>query len=183
MGTNLYELKRYDESRQAYEEGIEVARRIGDLRMLAYGLYNAAGAYIDQGELMRAEAQLKEAEALFRKLHEPVMDALIRSHYGYLWEKRGRWPLAKQNLFTGLEMLRGRHETDFARTAFATAFCFQKNGEPDVALKLLDEALVVARRLRLKGLVAVLQQSLLEWSQPSVSGHARVPAPDGATHI
>jgi len=165
MGTNLYALGRYDESVKAFEEGIEVARRIGDLRMLAYGLFNAAATHIRQNDLMRAESQIKEAETLFLKLREPVMEGLIKSYQAVIWEKRGRWHLAKQHFLAALDLLRSRHEPDFAKTASTAAFYFQKNGESASALALLQEALSVAKRLRMKGLTEELQRSLEDSSQ------------------
>ena len=167
MGTTFYELNQYEEAMRAYSQGIEVARRIGDLRMLAYGLYNAAGAHIRQGELLQAEASLKEADALFRKLREPVMIALVSYYQGSLWEKRGKWQLAKQQFHESLEKLRenGR-DLEFARTAVTVAHLFHRNGERNAALSLLQEALAIGRRLHAKSVVDEAQRYLTLFEQP-----------------
>ncbi|HEV8594037.1 MAG TPA: tetratricopeptide repeat protein, partial [Thermoplasmata archaeon] len=167
-GATLYELRRYDEAMVAYEHGIDTARRIGDLRMLAYGLYNAAGAYIRQDELLRAESFLKEAETLFRKLREPLMDALLLSYFGALWEKRGKWGIAKQNLSASLSKLReGGHDFDYARVAVTAADLFHRNGETETATSLLEDAITVGKRLRATGLVEEAQQDLVRLAPSS----------------
>ena len=161
IGANLFGLKRYEEAMRTYEEAVETSRRIGDLRMLAYGLYNAAGAYVRRNELLRAESYLKESEDLARKLREPVMEALVRSSFGTLWEIRGKWPVARRNFETGLEMLRsGGHEVEFARRAIHASFYFNKNGEKDAALTLLNQALGVGKRTRAPGIVDAAQQAI-----------------------
>ncbi len=166
MGTTLFELQRYDDAMQAYEHGIETARRIGDTRMLAYGLYNAAGAYIRRGDLLQAESRLKECEPLIRKLREPVMEALVLSYYGAIWDKRGKWQLAKRDLLGSVELLRSSgHELDFARTATRAAFSFQKNGEPEAAQQLLEQALAVARRLRATRVIEEAERQLAELAE------------------
>ena len=163
MGTILFELKRYDEAMRAYGEGIETARRIGDLRMLAYGLYNAVGTHIRQNELMRAESYLRECEDLFRRLREPVMEALVLYRQGTLYEMRGKWQLAKHNFRIALSALSdGGHDMDFARTAIHASFYFTKNGERANALALLEQAQVVGKRIRAPGIVGDAERNLAE---------------------
>lgn len=148
-GTSLYSLGRISEALEAYERGIETARRIGDRRMLGYGLWNAAGACIKQNDLLRAESYLRESEGLFHRLREPAMEALVFTYYGYLWEKRGKWQLARQNLSTGLNLLRSSGpELDFARHALSAGQLMHRHGEEDEAISLLQEAATVARRIR-----------------------------------
>ena len=182
MGTVLVELRRYDDAIRAYSEGIETARRIGDLRMLAYGVFNTAGAYLSRNDLLRAEACLRESETLFRKLREPVMEALTLDSFGTLWEKRGKWPLAKRNYLLALEMLRkGGHELDLARTAIHASFYFNKNGEPDAALALLNEALVIGKRTRASGVVEQAQLGLAQRLEVTGGPATAKPSPDGAS--
>lgn len=166
LGANLIELRRYEEARMAYDRAIETARRIGDLRMLAYGVFNAARARISRGDLQQGEAYLKESEALFRKLREPVMTGLVLASYGALWEKRGKWQLAKHYLLTGLDSLRqGAHDFDFARNAQVAAFYFHKHGDRESALALLDEALTVSQRLQLPSLAEGIQSVMNDFAQ------------------
>ena len=172
LGASLYSLGRVPESIESYEGGIGVARRIGDRRMLAYGLWNAAGAYMKQNDLMRAEAYLKESESLFHKLREPVMEALVVQGFGMLWEKRGRWPMARQNLLAALDRMRGGGISglELARYTTVAAHLFQRNGESEKALALLEEALVVARKVRAAPLIEEAQRYIAEYSAGSAPG-------------
>jgi tetratricopeptide (TPR) repeat protein/DNA-binding MarR family transcriptional regulator len=182
LGAELQILARTAESLQAYERGIETARRIGDLRILAYGLWNAAGAYVKQDELLRAEAYLKEAEGIFRKLKEPVMEALVLQLYGHVWEKRGKWPLAKQQLTTALNLLRQWNaHADFARYAAVTAELYLRNGEREESIVLLQEALAVAKRVRSAALVAEIEKTMKESSEAGTTTRPPAPSRDGSS--
>ena len=180
LGTELQILKRVPESLQAYGRGVEMARRIGDLRMIAYGLWNAAGVHVQQDDLLRAEANLKEAEAIFHKLKEPVMEALVLEMYGHVWEKRGRWPLAKQNLVNALDLLRRAGASmDLARYATIVAQLFHRNGEHEEAIALLQEALPIARRLRAGAISDEAERYLKEYTAERTGERPAVRARDG----
>jgi tetratricopeptide (TPR) repeat protein len=182
LGTNLYELKRYEEAVLAYEQGIETARRIGDLRMLAYGVYNASLSFLTAGDHQRAESHLKEADVLFRKLREPVMAGLVLLNYGYLWEKREKWQLAKQNFLSGLRSLRdGGHDLDFARHALTVAGYMQKYGEHEAAIGIAQDALGVSRQLRIPSLADRAERFISEEEESSRRAGARRDVNDVAT--
>lgn len=168
LGATLQDLDHFDESLNAYNRSIETSRRIGDLRMLAYGLYNVAGLLLRTSDFLRTEAALKEAEGLSAKLREPVMDALIQTLWGAFWEKRGKWQLARRSLDDGLSRLRnGGHDMDYARHALTAAHMYRRNGEGAEALRLLQDALAIGRRLRATAIVEQCQRYLVEYSKPT----------------
>ena len=180
LGTELQVLKRVPESLQEYGRGIEMARRIGDLRMLAYGLWNAAGALVRQEDLLRAEAHLKESEAIFHKLKEPVMEALVLEMYGHVWERRGKWSIAKQNFLSALDLLRrSGASSDLARYATIAAQLFHRNGDRDEAIALLREALSIARRLRAGAMADVAERYLREYTEGDAKERPATHARDG----
>jgi len=179
LGTTLYQLKRFDEAMLSYENGIETARRIGDLRMLAYGLYNAALSYLRQDELLRAESHLKEADSIFRKLHEPEMEALVQFYTGLILEKRAKWHFARQQILGGLRRLReGGHDLEYAKSARVASHLFARNGETDAAAQMLRETIDVAKRLRVATLVQEAQESLSSLAEALVQGPSRKPTGD-----
>jgi len=179
LGTSLYALKRFDEAKKHYDQGIETARRIGDLRMQAFGLYNAALSYVREGDLLRAESHLTEADSIFRKLREPEMVNLVQFYTGVLWEKRGRWPFARQHMLAGLERLReGGHDLEFAKSAHVAAHLFARNGDVQAAARLLGDTIDVAKRLRAASLVQDAQQSLASLAEALVQGPSRRPTGD-----
>ncbi len=159
FGTVYYLLKRYSEAAQSYDRGIEMARRIGNLRMLAFGLFNAAGVLIRDGSDRKGEVYLKEAGSLFQKLRDPVMEAKVLQYEGSMWAKRGKWGLGKEKFKESLARLRSLSSpVDLAQTLYSFSYFCHKNGETQEAVRCLNEAEPIARRLSLSALLEEMGQ-------------------------
>ncbi len=158
LGTTYYSLKRYDDALQVYDQGVSLARRIGNLRMVAFGCFNAAGVHLRSGNDLKGESLLREAGELFRTIRDPKMEARVLEYEGTMWSKRGKWGLGKQRFMESIARLReAASPTDLVATLYAFSFYCHQNGETDAALRALDEAELLARRLKLDALLVEMQ--------------------------
>src|SRR3990170_1450746 len=180
LGTVYYNLAKYSEASDEYELGIQFARRIGNLRMLAWGLYHAAGLYLRKEDYTRGESCLREAGPLFRKLGDPVSEALVLQYEGTMWSKRGKWGLGKAKLADSVARLRRTFTPDeLAKTLYAFSWQSHLHGEEDAAIHLIDEAIATARKIRLDALVDEMQGYRNQYTRGLVgeSRHGSTDAP------
>ncbi len=176
LGAGYHFLNQHNEAALEYEQGIQLARRIGNLRMLAFGLYNAAGVYLRREDFVRGEPALKEAGALFHKLGDPVNEALVLLYEGSMWSKLGKWGLGKARFSECVERLRrASSPADLVRSLYAFSWHTHLHGEADAALRLVDEAIAIARRIRMKALVVEMQDYRERYAKGVVKGPGGVP--------
>lgn len=81
LGSTLFHIDK-EKALAMFEKSIEVARKTGDVRMLAFGLSNASSCYIGKRELKKASDCLKEAEDIFAKLDDIPALAGVYIHRG-----------------------------------------------------------------------------------------------------
>jgi tetratricopeptide (TPR) repeat protein len=170
LGAAHYALRRFEEAAQEYEQGIHIARRTGNLRMLAFGLFNVAGVYLRSEDYARGEPALTEAGSLFQKLGDPVSGALVLQYEGLLWSQRGKWGLGKAKLVDSVARLRrASSPVDLVRTLYAFSWEAHLHGERATAVQLIDEAIVTGRKLRMRGLVEEMEKYRLLYDHPAGS--------------
>lgn len=105
LGPSYQELGDRREAMRYYEKGIEFARLIGDQRILAYALQNAAGTPLLRDDLAKAEELLTEATAIFRRIGEKRKIAWSQLYLGHLDFARGRADAAVGQWEGGLKQL------------------------------------------------------------------------------
>ncbi|QQR88226.1 MAG: tetratricopeptide repeat protein [Flavobacteriales bacterium] len=78
-----------DSARMFGEQGLALARSIGDTRSIADAHNNLGWLALNQGDLPRAQTQLDSALLLFEDLGEPRWISVARSNLGWLAERKG----------------------------------------------------------------------------------------------
>lgn len=73
-----------------HEKCIKISEKERNLRMLGYGLSNAAGCYIIKTELKKARSYLDRALPIFERLDEKVMVSSVLTKYARISLLRGR---------------------------------------------------------------------------------------------
>lgn len=176
LGTAYRTLKQLEAAAQEYEQGIQIARRIGNLRMLAFGLNNVAGLYLRKEDYAHGEPCLKEASALFHKLGDPVNEAIVLLYEGTMWARRGKWGLGRAKLSESVERLRrASSPADLVKALYAFSWELHLHGEDEVAIRLIDEAIASAKRIRLEDLLGEMQDHRERYARELVAHPRRPP--------
>ena len=148
LGVGYMFSNRLDEALEKYRDGISLARRVGNMRVLGYGLMNAASALLRKRNATVAEANLVEAARIFEKLGEKVPMGLCEVDMGFVEEMRDHWEKAKTHLKTGLKILREDHSPlDLLNSSLAAAGLHAKHGELKEASQLLSASKSLAKHL------------------------------------
>ncbi len=168
-GSASYRLDRPD-ALAWFEKAVEVARRVGDIRMEAYAMSNAAAPLIDRRQLRKADQYLHRARTIFEDLGERSGLGGIDLNLGNVYAAYGRWTDAEEAFdraeqearkgngrfieasvrFNRGQMLKRRGRADEARAELeAGRRIFTEIGSTDLAARC-DEELrdLTARRTR-----------------------------------
>jgi tetratricopeptide (TPR) repeat protein len=106
MGSDLWNIGIKEEGIHALERAVELANSIGDLNTLGYALFNLAGAYIEMGELGKAEAAVDQVSSIAKKLDEQFLLAGSHLHRGYIYHRRKEWEWAKEEFAMAIMKMR-----------------------------------------------------------------------------
>jgi tetratricopeptide (TPR) repeat protein len=87
-----------DNALKWHEKCIKVSEGMGNLRMLGYGLSNAAGCYIQKGELAKAKRYLDRAIPIFKGLGEKSMVSSILTKQARIFRLKKQWREAREYL-------------------------------------------------------------------------------------
>jgi predicted ATPase/class 3 adenylate cyclase len=98
----------YQAASRLLEEGLQIARRIGDRQLIAGGLYRFAGTARALGALDRAEAMAEESLALSRDVGDAHWAAAALALRGQQAQQRGDFIRARELLEEALALQRER---------------------------------------------------------------------------
>jgi DNA-binding NtrC family response regulator len=134
-GQALFNLSRFEESREQAEEGLSLADRAQDAALSATALNELGRLSYRDGDLMRARDHYEQALALHRRLGDEVSVAKVRNNLGLIHKNLCEWDAAVAQFRGALESYRrlGR----FAETANPLTHLgvvYQKSGDWDRAL-------------------------------------------------
>src|SRR5437016_14434360 len=77
VGISYHALRRYEESMKYYDRALQLARLVGNLRLVAYATMNRCASLMDMGRAEDAAGELAEAERLVQSLEEREPPALL----------------------------------------------------------------------------------------------------------
>ncbi len=106
LGIALYELNRFDEARQHYQNAIDLRRQIGDERGVAAATANVARIQLRQGQYDAARAGLQQSLEIVERIGNRQMVANLHNEIGVLEERQGRYREALQRYRQSLALLR-----------------------------------------------------------------------------
>jgi tetratricopeptide (TPR) repeat protein len=106
LGIALFELGRFDEARQRYQNAIDLRRQIGDERGVAAATANVARIQLRQGQYDAARAGLQESLEIVERIGNRQMVANLHNEIGALEEREGRYREALQRYRQSLALLR-----------------------------------------------------------------------------
>ena len=106
LGTTYHYLAEHEASRRCFEEGLEIARRMGDRGRVAMLVGNAGEAAAEAGDGLRAEPLLAEALAEYRALGDSLGVAATLDSLGKLALRRGQGERASAYFSEGLSVAR-----------------------------------------------------------------------------
>ncbi len=106
LGIALFELGRYDEARQHYQNAIDLRRLIGDERGVAAATANVARIHLRQGQYDTARAGLQQSLEIVERIGNRQMVANLHNEIGSLEERQGRYREALERYRQSLALLR-----------------------------------------------------------------------------
>ncbi len=95
-----------NESLKWHEKCVKLAKTIGDVRMLGYGLSNAAGCYIEKKETKKARQNLEDASEIAKKLDEKKMIVGVNIQMGIVYWREERWTYSERYFYDAIDMAR-----------------------------------------------------------------------------
>ncbi|MCG3155988.1 MAG: Photosystem I assembly protein Ycf3 [bacterium] len=96
LADNLADAGQFDEAKQAYENGLEISREVGDQRSVGIKLGQMGTLAMRRGDLAEAARRYTEALETFRKLGEPQMEAVAWHQLGMVAEEARNWEEAER---------------------------------------------------------------------------------------
>jgi DNA-binding NtrC family response regulator len=137
----LFDLARYDESREQAEEGLSLADRAQDVALSAMALNDLGRLSYREGDLLRARDHYEQALVLYRRVGDEGNVANVRNNLGLIHKNLCEWDAAVAHFRGSLESMKrlGR----FAKTArplISLGIVYQKSGEWERALDFFKQA-------------------------------------------
>jgi hypothetical protein len=104
-----------------------------------------------------------------------VNEAVVLLYEGTMWARRGKWGLGKAKLSESVERLRrASSPADLAKALYAFSWEMHLHGEDDAAVRLVDEAIASARKIRMEDLLREMQDYRERYARELVA-HPRGP--------
>ncbi len=141
LGSACHMLDRGEEAMAWWTEAVNAARRVGDVRMEAYGLAYSAAYWIAAQDFRRAQTALRRAGLLFDDLGERTGIAAVELNTAQLESLRGRWSEAGAHFDRALAVARetaNRYQEGWI--LFNLGQMEKRRGRSDPARTLITEA-------------------------------------------
>jgi predicted ATPase/DNA-binding SARP family transcriptional activator len=139
----------FSRTRDLGEEGIAVARQLGDQHQLAIALIVRGAAVVYEGDLERAEQCFKEAHGLCEQLGDRWGLAWMLTCWSVASRRSGRPAVALGQLEEALAIFRALHDRHGQVLPLVNlALAAQEMGDLDEAHRLASEAAAIATSLR-----------------------------------
>lgn len=148
--TNLaWATGRFQDAIEYADQGLEPARRVGDLRRRALLLEFQGRAARDLGDYFKAHATMRSAQRLYEQLGDGRGQGWIEGHLGMIAQRQGRLADAAEHHKRAIQAWRDSGDT-YAETRAATglALTYWYSGEYLKARDIFQEALNQSRANR-----------------------------------
>ena len=147
------------------EKAVEASRRVGDSRLEAYSLANAAAPLMDAKEFRKAEKYLTRAHAIFEGLGEWTGIGAAELNLANLFSDQRRWSQAEERFDAALRIARETaNRFQEASVLFNRGQMMKRRDRRDDARALLTEALRIFREIGAEGRAARCDEELRDLS-------------------
>ena len=161
VGVSYAEMKRFEDALRHYDQGLRIARLLGDVRLVMFAQLDRAGALADLGRWSEARPVMVEAERLSALLGEKANRGFIAVGRGQIEMALGHWRRAVDQFEFGLQTLRDHGSPyELVRALADVGGYYEQRGEREVAIERWGEALTIARKLRNDALASDLARKL-----------------------
>jgi tetratricopeptide (TPR) repeat protein len=82
---------------ELFEKAVDIARKTGDVRIIAHGLSNVVVYYLNKGDSKKALENVREAEDIFAKLDEKAPLARVLVLRGCIYQIRRDWVKSEES--------------------------------------------------------------------------------------
>ncbi len=155
-----------DESIEWHEKCIDLAKDIGDVRMLAYGLSNVAGCYVKKKDAKKAMQILKEAGEIAGNLGEKKLIIDISIQKGLVDWREERWTSSEGHLSRAVDLARRNNMAyELADALLNIGLMNGDRGRKETAKRELKEALAVFESLDNQAKVNKVRKELRKLSR------------------
>ena len=143
---------RYAEAREKYEEGLEIAKKLEDLRGQGVSLGQLGTLAMLEGNLKEAVARYQDALILFQQLQEPAAEAIAWHQLGMAFEEARQWDEAERHYREAARISEGLGDlAGAARTWNHLAIVNKEAGKPAAAETWYRKAIETMQRGRFGG--------------------------------
>src|SRR6266487_1079722 len=178
VGTSYHMLHRYEEAVRCYDRALQIARLVGNLRLVAYATMDRCASLMDMGRAAETASQLAEAKRLVQILEERDTLSLLSIYEGQREFELGRWGRATRLWEQGLRGLREfADQSDLAQSLLYVGRFHVEHGDSSEARRYLDESARLARALGNDALLAELEPLLTDTDSPANHSAARPTRP------
>ena len=178
VGTSYHMLHRYEEAVRCYDRALQIARLVGNLRLVAYATMDRCASLMDMGRAAETANQLAEAKRLVQILEERDTLFLLCIYEGQREFGLGRWGRATRLWEQGLRGLREfADRSDLAQSLLYVGRFHKEHGDSSAARRYLDESARLARALGNDALLAELEPLLTDTESPANRSAARPTRP------
>lgn len=151
----LAESSRQDRRAALADEGVELARRAGGPREVAWALLMRARLLHSRGDVAAAESDVADAEALLPSVREPWIECAVRNERAITLERRGDVAGAAARYRESAASSRARRDdSQLSASLDGLATCLRALGDSSSAVAALEEGLAASRRDRHTGRIA-----------------------------
>jgi tetratricopeptide (TPR) repeat protein len=142
LGMNYIEQRSLDKATHCFEQSLELARQVGELRIQARPLSNLGLAANQRGEYQKAQQYFEQALALAHQIGTRTGEGLMHANLGFLAGNLGDYTRARKHTETALRITRETGDQ------YAEAYCLINLssyiggiGEYETAIRHAREAL------------------------------------------
>ncbi|MGC1377166.1 MAG: tetratricopeptide repeat protein [Anaerolineales bacterium] len=158
----------YERAMSLAEEGLALARQIGDKRLTGLLLQNVSSGLARIGEHDQAMRLLQESLLIFQELGDREESAWVLDHMAWVLWRSGERARGLETLQDSLAAFRAmRHQWAIATLLRQLAEMALSNGNNEQAAALLEESLAISRALGVKQYISETLRNLvlLSWQQ------------------
>ena len=150
QGKRAIALGQLDDARQAFEDSLEIDRRLHNERGEAMVLNSLGGVLRDLGHMDEARQSFEDSLQICRRLHNERTEAMALNSLGGVLRDLGHMDEARQSFEDSLEICRRLHdERTEAMVLNNLGWWFREQGNPEQALKALEEHRAIQKALML----------------------------------
>jgi len=163
-----------DKAIKWHEKCIKISENEGNLRMLGYGLSNAAGCYIKKMELDKGRKYLERALPIFMSLNEKQMVSSIFTKYARISLLKKRRKYAMKYLDKAMEIAKDIGvPSETADVLVQYGFTLKERGEYTKAKSCFKKALKIYSHLGSKKMIEKVNKELEDFRSPQISPRHR----------